>query len=432
MPSPISNLRKIRSVLLIAMLLALPFAVKADVIDQLGSQISDLQKKWQTLEDQRVEIEKSLNAQKSAAANLENQITLLDNQIKLTETQIEQTQTKIQQVTLEIKSFDEQISVKEENIVQQKKVLASLFREVFSADSENLLNILLANNSLAEFLDASSALEQVQGKINASLNDLKNSKETLEWGRKQQVAKKQEYDALKVSLVRQTADLNSSEDSKKSLLAKTKGAQARYENLLKGIEEQRQEILGNIAELQKQKAQELAKIKSQQLLPPPNPVAELWHYFQTDPQWGDTLIGFSNSTLKDYGCAIASLAMIFKYHNVDITPGQLARQPIFYYDLIVWPQTWRGINLVANSGHVQSINWQKVDAYIKDGQPVIVFVRAVGKNGGHYVVIFAKDSRGYIVNDPVWGANIYLDSTRQNIATLYDTTTAIEQMIVYK
>jgi len=413
-------------------ILALPFVVKADVIDQLGSQISDLQKKWQTLEDQRAEIEKSLNAQKSTAANLENQIALLDSQIKLTETQIEQTQTKIQQVTLEIKSFDGQISAKEKSIIQQKKVLASLFREVFSADSENLLNILLANNSLSEFLDASSTLEQVQGKINASLNDLKNSKETLEWGRKQQVAKKQEYDALKITLVQQTADLNSSAGSKKSLLAKTRGEQSRYENLLKGIEEQRQEILGNIAELQKQKAKELERIQSTQILPPANPVAELWHYFQTDPRWGDSFIGFSNSTMSNYGCAVAALAMIFKYHNVDITPGQLARQPIFYYDLIKWPDTWRGINQVMNSGHVQSINWQKVDAYIKDGHPVIVFVRAVGKNGGHYVVVFAKDSHGYIVNDPMWGANIYLDSTRQNIATLYDTTTAIEQMIVYK
>jgi peptidoglycan hydrolase CwlO-like protein len=418
--------------LLAMTILALPFAIKADVIDQLGSQISDLQKKWQVLEDQRAEIEKSLKQQKSAAANLENQIALFDNEIKFTETKIAQTQTKLEQVMLEIKSFDEQISGKEKNIIQQKKVLAGFFREVFSADNEDLLDILLANNSLSEFLDASSALEQVQGKINVSLKDLKNSKESLEWGRKQKLAKKQEYDVLKVNLIRETEELNLGMDSKKSLLTVTKGEQSRYEKLLKGIENQREEILGNIAELQKQKAKELAKIKAQQLLPPPNPVAELWHYFQTDPRWGDSFIGFSNSTMKDYGCAVGALAMIFKYHNVDITPGQLARQPIFYYDLIKWPQTWRGINQVVNTGHIQSINWQKVDAYIEDGHPVIVFVKAVGKNGGHYVVVFAKDSRGYIVNDPMWGANIYLDSTRQNIATLYDTTTVVDQMIVYK
>jgi ABC-type bacteriocin/lantibiotic exporter with double-glycine peptidase domain len=135
--------------------------------------------------------------------------------------------------------------------------------------------------------------------------------------------------------------------------------------------------------------------------------------------------------MKNYGCAVAALAMVFKYHNEDITPGKLAKQPLFSFDLIKWPATWRSISLVANEAR-QKVNWTKVDENIKNGYPVIVFVRAVGKSGGHYVVVFAKDSRGYIVNDPMWGSNIYLNSTRENIGTLYETTTSVEQMILYK
>lgn len=416
---------------LIVVLLVLPFAIKADVIEDLGAQISDLQKKWQTLEDQRQEIAKSLIDRRQAAASLENQIALLNAEIKFAENKIAQTQTKLAQVQLEIKGFNEQISGKETNIIQQKKILAGFFREVYSTDNQDLLDVLLNNNNLSEFIDASSAMEKVQGKINVSLKDLKNSKETLEWERKQKISKKQEYDSLKVTLIQETEDLSNTSGTKKDLLAKTKGEQSRYEKLLRGIEEQRQEILGNMEELQKKKAKELARIKAKQALPAPNPVAELWHYYQTDPRWGNDNIGFSKSKLKDYGCAIGSLAMIFKYHNVDITPGQLARQPIFYYDLIKWPSTWRGLRLVANEAR-QRVNWDRVDANIKAGNPVIVFIRAVGKSGGHYVVVFAKDSRGYIVNDPMWGPNIYLDSTRENIATLYDTTTVVEQMILYK
>lgn len=431
-----SRLLRRSSMSLLAMtmlgLLMLPFAVKADQVTELESQISEWQKKWQILEDQRQEYLKSVKEKRSTAANLENQIALIDGEIKFTETNIKQTEAKLAQVSLKIEKSDKEIMAKQGDIGRQKEILSVLFRELYKNGGENIIKVLVENNNLSEAIDNASNLIQVQGKISATLADLKNSKERMEWQRQEQISKKEEYAILKVNLAQENQELAAGRESKKNLLTKTRGEQSRYEDLLKRVEEQRNEILGNIADLQKQKAEELAKIQSKQLLPAPNPVATLWHYYQTDPRWGDSFIGFSKSTMREYGCAIASLAMVFKYYNVDITPGQLARQPIFYYDLIKWPDTWRGIDLMINSGHIQSINWQNVDAHIKNGYPVIVFVRAVGKKGGHYVVIFAKDARGYIVNDPMWGSNIYLDSTRQNIGTLYDTTTAVEQMIVYK
>jgi len=425
------NSRKTRLILLIAMLLLLPFAIKADVIDDLNSKISEWQKQWQVLEDQRQEYLKTVNQKRTAAANLENQVALLAGQIKLSETKIKQTEVKLEQVTLEIEKLNADIRGKGQDIVKQKEFLASLLREVYSSGAENLLNNLLKNNNLSDFLTNYYSLESVQAKISGLVVDLNNSKEKLEWTRKEEISKKGEIDALKIGLTQEKESLNFTQSSKTELLSKTKGEQSRYEALLKKIEEQRQEILGNIEELQKTKAQELERIQSKQLLPAPNPAAALWHYYQTDSRWGDLTIGNSDSTMKNYGCAVTSLAMIFKYYNEDITPGNLAKQPLFYFDLIKWPSAWRSVSLAANEAR-QKVNWSKVDENIKNGFPVIVFIRAVGKSGGHYVVIFSKDSHGYIVNDPMWGSNIYLDSTRENIATLYDTTTSVEQMILYK
>ncbi len=427
----IQNLQKLISAILLIAFLSAPFAVYADQVTELESQISEWQKKWQILEDQRQEYLKSVKEKRTTAANLENQIALIDGEIKFTETNIKQTEAKLAQVSLEIEKYNKEIMVKQGDIGRQKEILSVLFRELYKNDNENIITILVKNDNLSQAIDDASSLVQVQGKINIMLTDLKKSKENMEWQRQEQISKKEEFDTLKINLAQENQELAAGRESKESLLAKTRGEQGRYENLLKRVEEQRKDILGNIEELQKQKAKELARIQSKQLLPEPNPVAALWHYYQTDPRWGDSFIGFSKSTMKNYGCAIAALAMVFKYHNVDITPGQLARQPIFYYDLIKWPATWRGVNLIANEAR-QPVNWRKVDENIKNGNPVLVFVRAVGKSGGHYVVVFAKDSRGYIVNDPMWGSNIYLDSTRQNIATLYDTTTSVEQMILYK
>ncbi|MDP3057749.1 MAG: C39 family peptidase [bacterium] len=413
----------------------LPFVINADVLDELDSKISEWQKQWQILEDQRQEYLKTVKQKRTAAANLENQMALLDGEIKFAETKIKQTEVKLEQITLEIEKLNAEIRGKGQDITRQKEFLASLLREIYNSGNEDLLSNLLKNNNLSDFLTSYYALESVQGKISASVIDLKNLKEKLEWNRKEEISKKAEIDTLKIGLVQEKESLNLARASKKDLLSKTKGEQSRYENLLKRVEEQRQEILGNIEELQITRAKELARIQSKQLLPEPNPVAALWHYYQTDPRWGDTAIGNSNSTMKFWGCAVAALAMLFKYHNEDITPGNLAKQPLFSFDLIKWPNSWRSINLVANEVR-QKVNWNKVDENLKNGHPVIVYVRALPntrtKGGGHYVVVFAKDSRGYIVNDSMWGSNIYLDSTRENIATLYETTTSVEQMILYK
>ncbi len=425
------NLQKFISILILTALIAAPFSVRADQITDLESKISEWQKKWQILEDQRQEYLKSVKEKRTTAANLENQIALINSEIKFTETNIKQTEAKLTQVSLEIEKSNKEILAKQKDISRQKEILSILFRELYKNGDDNIVKILAENDNLSDTIDNISNLTHVQGKINTTLSDLKIYKEKVLQQREKQISKKEEFDTLKINLAQENQELAAGRESKKSLLSVTKGEQSRYENLLKRVDEQRRDIFGNIEELQKQKANELAKLKAGQALPAPNPVAVLWHYYQTDPRWGSDYIGFSKSTLKSYGCAIASLAMVFKYYNVNITPGQLARQPIFYYDLIKWPATWRSVNLITNEAR-QPVNWQKIDTNIKNGNPVIVFIRAVGKKSGHYVVIFAKDSRGYIVNDPMWGSNIYLDSTRQNVGALYDTTTVVEQMILYK
>ena len=52
---------------------------------------------------------------------------------------------------------------------------------------------------------------------------------------------------------------------------------------------------------------------------------------------------------------------------------------------------------------------------------------------GHVVTLETiKDKKGkYIVHDPYWGANIFLDSTRALVSALYDSGTVIDQMIIY-
>jgi hypothetical protein len=189
-----------------------------------------------------------------------------------------------------------------------------------------------------------------------------------------------------------------------------------------------------------EKQAEIAKIAAESNRPA-TAASTIWYYSQNDSRWKSDSIGVSNSTINDYGCALTSVAMVFRYHGIDITPKVLARQPIFVRDLISWPTQWRFLNLDYNSFHksggLEQSDWDRIDQEIAAGNPVIVFINALGRSGGHYVVIHSKDARGYVVHDPVmWngesGANIYLATTRKYIEAVYRTNTIIDQVIIYK
>jgi uncharacterized protein YvpB len=195
------------------------------------------------------------------------------------------------------------------------------------------------------------------------------------------------------------------------------------------VEEQKRQIMGDLDDLSQEKRGELASIQAKAPKPKKNLASTKWYYSQKDRRWGYNRIGLSSSLLKDYGCAVTSLAMIFSYYGKEITPGRLASQPIFYRDLIVWPNYWKGLKLTSSTSH-GGINWSTVDKEIKSKHPVIVFVRAAGGKG-HYVVIHGKDKRGYIVHDPLFGPNIYLKTTQKLVGAVYSSSTRIDQAIIY-
>ena len=136
--------------------------------------------------------------------------------------------------------------------------------------------------------------------------------------------------------------------------------------------------------------------------------------------------------MKDYGCAITSVAMVFKKKSAGTDPGKMCREKIFYYDLIKWPSTWSpGISLASSVGH-GNIKWSTIDAEIKKGNPVIVYIGKTNRRGGHYVVITGKDSKDYIVHDPYFGANLYLGTSKALVGKIgVDSGVKLDQMIIY-
>jgi len=137
--------------------------------------------------------------------------------------------------------------------------------------------------------------------------------------------------------------------------------------------------------------------------------------------------------MKDYGCAITCVSMVFRKNGSSTTPGKMAKEKIFYYDLIKWPSSWSpGISLASSISH-GNVNWSTINSNISKGHPVIVFIKKTNGRGGHYVVITGKDDKDYIVHDPYFGANLYLGTSKSLVGKLgSDSGVKIDQMIIYK
>ena len=413
---------------------------KADLVEEIEDQINEKNETVKNLENQAEEYKDLIRKLRREEQSLENEIELLDAQIAQLDLEIETTQAQIEQTNLEINNLLLRIQIKEDEIEKQKDILKSLLREINAYDNETTLEILLKSKEFSEFLNQAEYVDAIGKKIKNALDGLNLAKQELEDRKKEMEEKKNELEVLNKKLLDQKEIVDAQKNAKEVLLKETRGKEYKYQDLLFNVRNQRKTILGDINKLKREMQVEIAKIAAMAERPSENLASTSWYFSQNDPRWKDMTIGLSNSSVDDYGCAISSVAMVFKYYGIDIDPGRLSKQPIFYYDLIVWPTQWRFLDLKKNSYHksggLTKADWNLIDREIASGHPVIVFIKALGRSGGHYVVIHSKDKKGYIVHDPVrWngqsGANIYLSTTQKYIGSIYKTNTIIDQMIIY-
>lgn len=402
-------------------------------VDKLDDKIDDKQADLQELEQKAKNYQRLINLKKQQQTSLKNQLELMDLQVDNIGNNIDITKKEIEENVYQINQLQVQVDRKDQEMQQVKEKLAEMLRSYSEFDEELGMELLASSNDMASYLNSSEYLDQTSQKVASVLNQVAEKKLEIEEKKQEMEDKNIDLKGKKNQLDEKMYYLNDEKENKDVLLKQTAGEEAKYQQMLQRVEQQKQELIGDIDSLSGDKQDELAKIKTNAEKPSSSGSASTsWYYSQKDSGWGYNRIGLSSSLIKDYGCALTSLAMVFTFHKSPISPGKMAKQPIFSRDLIVWPQIWQTLSL-SDDGHAHgNINWSRVDQEIKQGNPVIVFVRA-GAGKGHYVVVHSKDKNGkYVVHDPLFGANIYLDTTKKLVGAIYNTTTTVDQMMIYK
>ena len=131
---------------------------------------------------------------------------------------------------------------------------------------------------------------------------------------------------------------------------------------------------------------------------------------QGDEKWSDDPLGGvqENGTVGGEGCAVAAVAMVFKFYSIDTDPQQLnwfltsvdgyTDRGWVYWDRAAWLAPDRVRHIYEDLPSYRLIDWN-----LGRGNPVIVRVR-LGGGVTHFVVVAGKQGFDYLVRDPGAGA----------------------------
>lgn len=365
-------------------------------------------------------------------STLQKQMELLDAQQVTNQAGLQNATKKFEDASVQISNLERRIEKEQSQIEQQKIILSGLMRVYYEDYQQGVLDVVLVDKDFSEILNQADYIQQSSFKVSDVLQSIQNIKNDLDSQKKDLEDKKAEHEKLKNDLEEKKSDLQISESKKQSLLSQTQGDEQKYQQLLARVEQQKLELFDFSTA---SNSDELISSVSSYAKPPSKYWESDWYFSQRDSRWAGDKIGNSNTQMDGYGCAVTSLAMVFRSYGVGIDPGKMAKQPIFYYDLIKWPSSWTsGIQLTSSIAH-SGVNWTTVQSEISKGNKVIVYIGKTNGKGGHYVVIHHYDSskKDYVVNDPYFGANLYLATSKSLVGKIgADSGTITNQMIIYK
>lgn len=130
-----------------------------------------------------------------------------------------------------------------------------------------------------------------------------------------------------------------------------------------------------------------------------NELTEIPHYFQTLYD-----IPFSSGTIRNSGCGISSLSMVYSYlSDTETTPDMMLKYDCGNNPAAAMEKGIRSLDLNCDTyngwENYKDVIWEAVDA----GHPIILRVGSgsIFCDCGHFVVLAGKTEDGkYIVNDP--------------------------------
>jgi murein DD-endopeptidase MepM/ murein hydrolase activator NlpD len=230
--------------------LLLPISGWASLIDDLREEIDKKAQEIKELEEQAAAYRKELEDAQGKKSSLQNQLSIIESRIKKLRNDIYITTAKIDNASLKIESLSLDIDEKQNEIDKRKDSIAVMIQILYEYDQESLIELVLIESSLSNFLNQVRYLESLQENVHKDLIVLQELKATLKEEKTEVEYQRNQLYVLNNQLYSQKKIVDSEKEEKDYLLIKTKGQEKQYQSLLDETLRRQQEIQQDIYELE--------------------------------------------------------------------------------------------------------------------------------------------------------------------------------------
>lgn len=220
------------SIPLAVVLFAAPFLISAQSADQLQSQINSHQAEIEALNKEIAQFEKELTVVGAKKQTLQSAVNSLDLSVKKTQAKVKSKQTQIASTELQIRQLGGEIADKEASIGVNAAAIAETVRTMREIDNASLVELVLANDSVAELWEDAESIRTVQETMQGHVLSLRNAKQVLTVDKEKTEGKRSELLVQKKDLASEEQTLAIQKKEQQNLLSQTKNQESTYQSLL--------------------------------------------------------------------------------------------------------------------------------------------------------------------------------------------------------
>lgn len=271
----------------------LPLSAYALDPDALKRSIEEKARALQEVNEQIQETHQGLVSIGEKGKTLTREISAYEYRIRQLTLGIRASQIKIEKYGIEIEGFENDISVKEGEVMKMREGIVGLLRELQSRDRENILLTFLKNKSLAEGLFEQESTVRLSEGLGDEVEKLEAIKSELTLALTGVQTKKVAVEIEERTLKARKAVSEEERQSRTSLLNQTKNQERLYQDQLKELEKQQAAIAEEIEAIER----ELRAKIDPNLLPIPRPGVLGWPAVSTVMSQG---YGATRFALRNY------------------------------------------------------------------------------------------------------------------------------------
>ena len=234
-------------------------------VKEINKGISNKKKKINSERDLQQKYSQELRKKQLEKATLRNEVALLDNRIKKTELDIEDLRIDIDLTQLEIRRTESTIEAKNKDIDRAVNNLRVVLRSLHKEGDNNVLEVLLLNENLSDFLTQIKYLEDINRGIEKALRNLEDNKADLEVEKDDLAVKNNQLENFKENLGERLETLEAEKKNKEFILEQTQNSEIKYQNLIKLAKEEQKKAQQEILNLEFNVRQKLAQIEKNKI-----------------------------------------------------------------------------------------------------------------------------------------------------------------------